>query len=375
MTAPAGSITDVGGMLVGHHDRRGRGWRTGTTVVLAPHGAVAGVDVRGGGPGTRETDALAPTNLIETIHGICLTGGSAYGLAAADGVMSWLEERDLGFPIGTPEGGRAGVVPVVPTAVIFDLGRGGSFANRPDPAFGRRAAASARSRQRRWGSVGAGTGAIAGGLQGGVGTAATSVTVPIGPPDDHRDDPRDDQRDGAPPTVDISVGAVAVVNSSGSTVDASTGLPWEARSLRLRRPSAADRARLRETLEAPQPWSLNTTIGVVATSARLSKSEATKLAGVSHDGLARAIRPAHGLVDGDTVFGLATGRDELAGYDEGQAPIRVAALNLLFAAAADVFATACTHAVISATPLGDPPAYRDLCPTALSSMALSPTTI
>lgn len=365
---PAGSITDVDGILVGHHERRGRGWRTGSTVVLAPQGAVGGVDVRGGGPGTRETDALAPTNLVETIHAVCLSGGSAYGLAAADGVMRWLEEHDLGFPIGDPDGGSAGVVPVVPTAVIFDLGRGGRFANRPDATFGHRAASLARATQGRWGAVGAGTGAIAGGLQGGVGTAATTVSVPVGPP---VAGPSQDasQHDGRPPTIDVQVGAIAVVNSSGSTIDGTTGMPWEARTLGLRRPSSAERKRLRATLDSPRPWSLNTTIGVVATSVRLSKSEATKLAGVAHDGLARAIRPAHSLVDGDTVFAMATGRDALSGGELQDAPIRVAALNLLFATAAELFATACTHAVISAArhagPHAGPPAYRDLCPTAI----------
>ena len=163
---------------------------------------------------------------------------------------------------------------------------------------------------------------------------------------------------------------MGVLNSSGSTIDATTGTPWEARTLDLRRPSTSERKRLRATLDAPRPWSLNTTIGVVATSARLSKSEATKLAGVAHDGLARAIRPAHALVDGDTVFAMATGRDRLAGTEPLDARIRVAALDLLFAAAADLFATACTHAVVSAArhagPHAGPPAYRDLCPTAIS---------
>src|SRR6188472_3987197 len=127
---PFGSITDVEGVRVGHHQRVGRGWQTGTTVVFAPQGATPGVDVRGGGPGTRETDALGPANLVEHVHAICLTGGSAYGLAAADGVMAWLEERALGFTVGPPDSGPPRVVPVVPAAVIFDLGRGGDFGHR-----------------------------------------------------------------------------------------------------------------------------------------------------------------------------------------------------------------------------------------------------
>jgi len=129
-----GSITDVPGVLLGHHQRTGRGWRTGTTVVVAPDGATAGVDVRGGGPGTRETDALRPGNLVSTIYAICLSGGSAFGLSAADGVVAHLEELGLGHPVGDDP---RHVVPVVPAAVIFDLGRGGRFANRPDAEFGR----------------------------------------------------------------------------------------------------------------------------------------------------------------------------------------------------------------------------------------------
>ena len=143
-----GSLADVAGLRVGHHQRVGRGWQTGTTVVLAPDGAVAAVDVRGGGPGTRETDALDARNLVDRIHAVCLTGGSAYGLAAADGVMAYLERRQLGIVVG-PE--PAHVVPVVPSAVIFDLGRGGRFGNRPTAEFGERAASSAPCTRHRTG--------------------------------------------------------------------------------------------------------------------------------------------------------------------------------------------------------------------------------
>ena len=176
---PFGSILDVPGIGVGHHQRIGTGWQTGTTVLIAQNGATPGVDVRGGGPGTRETDALRPENLIRTIHAITLTGGSAYGLAAADGVVELLEAAGLGFPIGD------GVVPVVPAAVIYDLARGGIFANRPDASFGARAARGALSGRRTpsWGSVGAGTGACAGGLQGGVGTASALVNIGETSPD------------------------------------------------------------------------------------------------------------------------------------------------------------------------------------------------
>lgn len=332
---PFGSITDVPGVTVGHHQRRGRGWQTGTTVVIVERGATPGVDVRGGGPGTRETDALAPENLVQEIHGICLTGGSAFGLASSHGLMSWLEDRGLGFPVG-PMSGRPQVVPVVPAAVIFDIGRGGVAANRPDASFGLRAARSARRRQENWGSVGAGTGANAGGLQGGVGTA--SITVAI---------------DGT----DVVIGALAVVNPNGSVIDASTGLPWEPSGHRLRRPVTAERTALRTALEATPPLDLNTTIGVVATSARLNKAETSKLASVAHDGLARAVRPAHSMTDGDSIFGLATGEHPLPGEH------RHVALNLLLKAAADTFAAACTHAVLEATTIGVSPAYRDLCPS------------
>jgi L-aminopeptidase/D-esterase-like protein len=337
-----GSLGDVAGLLVGHHHRRGRGWQTGTTVVLAPSGVVAAVDVRGGGPGTRETDALDPRNLVDRVHAVCLTGGSAYGLAAADGVMAHLASLGLGVPVGP---GPHEVVPVVPTAVVFDLGRGGRFEHRPDPDFGRRASAAA-GRVARRGAVGAGTGARAGGLQGGVGMASTAVETP----------------DGA-----VTVAALAVVNASGDVVDPRDGRPWWQAS-RLRRPSAAERAALGEAVRAARPAPLNTTIGVVATDADLTRAEAGRLAQSAHDGLARAIRPAHSLMDGDTVFGLATGRRPLPSGSTGlvrTAESRAARLNAVFAAAADVFATACVDAVLTATTIGTTTAYRDLCPSAL----------
>jgi L-aminopeptidase/D-esterase-like protein len=343
---PVGSITDVAGIRVGHHQRTARGWQTGTTVVFAPHGATPGVSVRGGGPGTRETDALHPSNLVERIHAVTLTGGSAFGLAAADGVVAWLEERGLGFPIGPPDQ-PVGVVPVVPAAVVFDLGRGGDFTHRPDASFGRRAVAAARPSGQRWGSVGAGTGANAGGLQGGVGTASTTVAMP-GVQD-----------------VQVTVGALDVVNANGTPIDPATGLPWEPARFGLRRPRGNERSNLRAALEGHGGSSLNTTIGVVATTARLTKSETTKMADVAHDGLARAIRPAHSMFDGDTVFGLATGA-----VDVGDGPAamrsptsRQRAVNALLVAAADTFAAACTHAVLAATSLGTAPSYRDLCPS------------
>jgi L-aminopeptidase/D-esterase-like protein len=357
--APYGSITDVAGLRVGHHHRAGRGWQTGTTVVYVPAGATPGVSVRGGGPGTRETDALAPHNLVELIHAVCLTGGSAYGLAAADGVVGCLEERGLGFPIGSALD-PVGVVPVVPAAVIFDLGRGGNFANRPTADFGRRAMVAARRVQNSWGAVGAGTGAKAGGLQGGVGTASTTVTIPgeiVGTPGND---------------LSVTVGAIAVVNANGSPIDPATGLPWV--SCGLRRPSAPERSHVVSVLDgqaSPERGSatssLNTTIGVVATSAALTKAEVGKFADVAHDGLARAIRPAHSMFDGDTVFGLATGDVDLGDQPAAMRSVasRQRAVNLLLTAAADTFATACTHAVVAAVRRGELASYAELCPSAL----------
>jgi L-aminopeptidase/D-esterase-like protein len=363
MMISVGSITDVPGVRVGHAQRVGRGWLTGTTVVSVPAGAVPGVDVRGGGPGTRETDALDPRNLVDLVHAVCLTGGSAFGLAAADGVMDVLAHRGLGVRVGP---GPRDVVPVVPAAVIFDLGRGGEFANRPDSGFGRRAITAARATPPARGAVGAGTGAVAGGMQGGVGTA--SARLAFGAEEDVA-------FDGAESVI---VGALAVVNASGAVVDPRTALPWQIEGFGLRRPSAADRASLDAVTTRPEP--LNTTIGVIATSARLSKAEVSKLASVGHDGLARAIRPSHSLFDGDTIFALATGADDIdAGLDllvgrEGwptersvryRGPdSRTSRLNRILDAAARCFAAACTDAVVSAVAVGDRPAYRDLCPSA-----------
>lgn len=331
---PLGSILDVPGIRVGHHQRTGRGWQTGTTVVLAPGGAVPGVDVRGGGPGTRETDALRPENLVQEVHAITLTGGSAYGLAAADGVMSVMSDAGFGFAIG------GGVVPVVPAAVIFDLGRGGLFTNRPDASFGERAARRALTSRATpaWGSVGAGAGAVAGGLQGGVGTASRAVSL-----------------DGAI----VTVGAIAVVNANGSVIDPATALPWQHDGLPM--PTLTDGARnaVRDTLTGASPASLNTTIGVIALDAALTKAECSKVAAVAHDGLARAIRPAHSMTDGDTVFTLATRRVELAPPGD-PLPGRVAQLNAILVAAADAFAAACTHAIVSANSIGTVPAWHEL---------------
>jgi L-aminopeptidase/D-esterase-like protein len=340
MLADPGSITDVDGIAVGHHQRTGRGWRTGTTMVLAPHGAIAGVDVRGGGPGTRETDALAPWNLVDQINAICLTGGSAYGLRAADGAMSYLAARDLGYRVG-PEPGQ--VVPVVPTAVIFDLGRGGSFANHPDASFGERACRAATHHQHRRGSIGAGTGAMAGGVRGGVGMASCTVALTA---------------TDATPATTVTVGAICVVNARGSLIDLASGKPHVSVH-GLRRPTPADRTALVDYIARRSLPSLNTTIGVVATDAAITRPEATRLAMSGHDGLARAINPVHTLADGDTLFALSTRRIDIGDVD------RVARLSQIQSAAATCVAHACVDAILAATPAVNAESYGSLCPSAL----------
>ncbi|WHM38288.1 P1 family peptidase [Streptomyces sp. BPTC-684] len=329
--ASADSITDVPGFLVGHASVPGERALSGTTVVLAPApGAVAAVDVRGGGPGTRETDALDPRNVVERIDAVVLTGGSAYGLDAAGGVMAWLEERGRGVRVG-PEPHQ--VVPVVPAACVFDLGRGGDWRARPDAATGR-AAAEAAGPEAAQGSVGAGTGAVAGGLKGGVGTA--SVTLPSG----------------------ATVGALVVVNAAGSVLDPDTGALYGLRGrIAYPEPDVHEAAskRLGEVLAAAGLPPLNTTLAVVATDAPLTRPQAQKLAGTSHDGLARAIRPVHLMHDGDTVFALATGVGD---------PLPPVDLNHVLAAGADAVARAITKAVLAADgvegPGGTFPSYRDL---------------
>jgi putative pantetheine hydrolase len=343
---------DVAGVRVGHHQRMGRGWRTGTTVVLPPVGSIAAVDVRGGGPGTRETDALDPRNIVPEAHAICLTGGSAFGLAAADGVMAWLEDHGIGFPVGTEPGF---VVPVVPTAVVFDLARGGSFRNRPDPAFGWRAAQAAgqarRERAIALGSVGAGTGAIGGRIAGGTGSASAVLAT------------------------GVTVAALVALNASGRVFDPQTGLPYGAPYLapadpQLRRPPRLD---VRSAIEriTPAEDALNTTIGVVATDAALSRPQAQKMAGLAHDGLARAVQPAHLMSDGDTFFALATGQQPLAptsphdATDIADRRAAVLAFNDVLAAAADVVTRAVVRAILAADGWDAAPSYRDLFPTAL----------
>ncbi|MEU8453701.1 P1 family peptidase [Streptomyces griseoaurantiacus] len=340
MDTETDALTDVAGLRVGHATRAGGGWLTGTTVVLAPEGgAVAAVDVRGGGPGTKETDALDPRNLVRTVEAVVLTGGSAYGLDSASGVMAWLEEQGRGVRVG-PEPGH--VVPVVPAACVFDLGRGGDFGARPDASTGRaavEAAAGPEGTAVAQGCVGAGTGAVVGALRGGVGTASTVLGS------------------------GITVGALVVANAAGSAVDPATGALygefWQGR--RVAYPAAevheAARRRLEEAAARRTAPPLNTTLAVVATDAALSKAQARKVAGTAHDGIARAVRPVHLLNDGDTVFALATGARPLPEGD----PL---ALNEVLAAGADLVTRAIVRAVRAARshkgPGGDWPSYGEL---------------
>lgn len=350
------TLTALDGVRVGQYQRVGRGWRTGTTVVFVPRGATAGVDVRGGGPGTRETELLRPENLVQQVHAICLSGGSAFGLAAADGVMRRCAELGVGLQTGQS---AHEVVPIVPAAIIYDLGRGGRFENYPTADFGYQATATASRRPVRSGNVGAGTGAVTAGIKGGVGSARQTLS------------------DGT------TVAALAVVNAAGSLFDPESGLPWLA-AAGFRRPDREERRALRELLAARldplEMRPLNTTIGVVATSAALTKAECSKLAQVAHDGLARAANPSHLMTDGDTIFALSTAQADVQADVQAGAPAeaqaamrgpglagpgsRAALLNRLLTAGAQVFAAACLDAVLSAQGVPGFPSYRDICPSA-----------
>jgi L-aminopeptidase/D-esterase-like protein len=339
-----GSITDVSGILVGHHHRLdddatlGTGWACGTTVVLTPPGTVGAVDVRGGAPGTRETDLLDPANSVRYVDAIVLSGGSAYGLAAADGVMTWLEEHDRGVVID------GGLVPIVPSAVIFDLPVGG-WQCRPTAEFGY-AAAEAAGVDVATGNVGAGVGARAGALKGGIGTASVRL---------------DD--------IGVTVGAIVAVNAAGNVADPRTGLPWMAEyiaELNLVAPPAEQVSAFADRDAELSP--LTTTIAVVATDALLSPAACRRVAVAAQDGLARTIRPAHTPLDGDSVFALATGAIEVEPASDTPAAMspETKLTTAVGAAAADCLARAVLAGVLAAESVAGIPTYRDMLPGAFA---------
>jgi L-aminopeptidase/D-esterase-like protein len=321
------TITDVRGIEVGHaHDEEAL---TGCTVILCKKGAVAGVDVRGGAPGTRETDLLNPVNLVQKVHAIVLSGGSAFGLDAASGVMRWLEERNIGFNTG------AAKVPIVPSAILYDLNLGRADV-RPDSAMGYRAASSASSTAPAEGNVGVGTGASVGKMFGaslamkaGVGTASMSVGG------------------------GVIVGALVAVNAWGDVVDPKNGdILAGLRSGKLGPLRVGGKDRFADTLAMMQKplgrgvlgfaARANTVIGVVATNAKFDKAGATKIAQMAQDGIARTIRPAHTMLDGDVIFALSTGA-------------RRADVSVVGAFAAEVMAEAVVRAVKNADSAGGLP--------------------
>ncbi len=280
----SGTITDVAGIEVGHTTDRERG--SGCTVVLCRDGAVGGVDVRGSAPGTRETDLLRPTNHVSEVHAVVLSGGSAFGLDSASGVVRFLAERDIGYRAGPV------TVPIVPAAILFDIGIA-KYGAHPQGDDGYAACLNASDGVVEEGSVGAGTGATVAktqgldrAIKGGIGTAAV------------------DLGNG------VTVGAIMAVNAVGGVYDPDTG--------DLVAGPRSDSRGMDDPMEAllsgddpatPPPFGSNTTIGVVATNATLTKEEANKLASIAHDGLALAVRPAHTMRDGDTIFTVATGTE------------------------------------------------------------------
>lgn len=322
-------LTEVEGLKVGHYTLTER--PTGCTVVLVDgDGAPGGVSQRGGAPGTRETDLLDPGNLVDKVNGIVLSGGSAFGLDAAQGVVRYLEERKIGWNVGA-----AGVVPIVPAAILFDLGFGGDPKIRPTADCGYRAAQIASEGAVSEGNVGAGAGATLGkvagrdrSMKGGIGSAA--IRLPNG----------------------LTVAALVAVNAVGDVIDPSTGQvvagvrTADGKSLADARKLIRDGSLLRAV--APRAAE-NTTIAVVATNARLTKTEVNRVALMADDGLARALSPAHTIGDGDTVFALATGRWP------GQADA-----SIIGALAAEVLADAIVRAATQAQSLGGLPSAREL---------------
>jgi len=328
MTKLTNSITDVPGITVGHtHDAEAV---TGCTVVLCEGpdgpGAVGGVDQRGGAPGTRQTDALHPMHLVQQVHAVVLSGGSAFGLDAASGVMKWLEERGIGFDV------RVAKVPIVPAAILFDLGIGRADV-RPDAAMGYRACQNASIERPAEGNAGAGMGCTVGkilgpayGMKSGIGTASA------------------DLGGGA------VVGAIVAVNAFGDVVEKGKIIAGARSGDRQGRPYADTLAVMKSLGGRPLRFARrgeSTVIGVVATNASLTKEEANKVAQMAHDGLARVIRPAHTMLDGDTIFALATGDKSVD-------------VNIVGAYAAEVVTQAILSGVRAAESLAGWPSVKDV---------------
>jgi len=330
-------LTEVHGIKVGHHTLAER--PTGCTVILVDgEGVPGGVSQRGGAPGTRETDLLNPLNMVDKVNAVVLSGGSAYGLSAATGTVQWLEERRMGWSVG-----GAGVVPIVPSAILFDLGFGGNPEVRPTADCGYKAAAAATTGPVAEGNVGAGAGATVGKMgglvehagypdgrrgpmKGGIGSYA--ITLPNG----------------------LVVAAIVAVNSVGDIIDPDTGRVVAGTRTEDGK-SVADVRKILRTgnVSATPRAGENTTIGLVATNARLSKTDVNRVALMADDGFARAIYPSHTPGDGDTVFALATGRWQ------GEASVAVVG-----ALAADAMAEAIVRAVSKADALGGVPSAKEL---------------
>jgi L-aminopeptidase/D-esterase-like protein len=315
---PTNTLTDVPGIKVGHFTRFDDRYRTGTTVILTETGATTGYSQLGGAPGSKETDLLEPGGLVTQVHAVVLSGGSAYGLDATTGVMRWLEERGHGYRV------QGGVVPIVPGAILMDLGRGGDFGARPDADFGYRAAEAASTGPVAQGRVGAGMGA-------GWGLGTASVRLPGG----------------------YTVGAIVGLNPGGSPVDPGTCLPYALfleldGEFGLTRPSPEECPAGRPAAPAPADGSesapFNTTIALVATDAPLDQTQARRMAMIANSGLARSIKPVHNLGDGDLVFGMATTppSHELTNQQ----------LNAIYNAAADALGRAVVHAILHSGRVG-----------------------
>lgn len=324
-TAVSGSITDVPGIQVGHHTLSER--PTGCTVILAPPNTVGSVDQRGGAPGTAETNLLAPENMVEIVNAVVLSGGSAFGLDSRQGVMTYLREKKVGYATG------AGVVPIVPAAILYDLGIGGKPEITPTADCGYKAAtAASKGGPVEEGSVGAGAGATVGkfggagrSMKGGIGTA--SIKSDNG----------------------LIVGALIAVNSVGSIFDRRTGQPVAGVRTADGRGLENPFELIRRTTAPPPREMENTTIGVVATNAKLTKAQALRVAIMAQDGLARAMFPSHTPSDGDTLFVLATG-----GLDGAPNVSRIGSLG------AEAVSDAILNAVIKAKGLPNYPSVSDI---------------